>query len=119
MIKPTIGRVVWFYPSDFTEGGQPQAALIAFVHSDNCINLAAHDVNGNGYGATSVPLVQDGELVPENGYYAKWMPYQVGQAKKNEAQDIGSGITGHDISDAHRDSFAAGQQAQQAQQAGE
>lgn len=39
MIKPTIGRVVWYYPSD-----------------------------------------------EDSGRFATWMPYQIGQAKKNDTE---------------------------------
>lgn len=87
MIKPTIGRVVWFYPAGHPEGEQPHAALIAYVWDDTRVNLAAHDANGNAYGVTSVLLIQDDGAVPSGGFYATWMPYQVGQAK---AQELGA-----------------------------
>lgn len=32
-------------------------------------------------GLTSVPLLQDDDLRNNTGYYAEWMPYQLGQAK--------------------------------------
>lgn len=84
MIKPTIGRVVWFQPShaaDAPERAQPHAALIAYVHGDRCINVGGFDGNGMPFSACSVILVQEGDAVPTGGYYASWMPFQVGQAK--------------------------------------
>lgn len=88
MISPTIGRVVWFHPStsDALMGGsnQPLAALVTYVHGDRCVNLAAFDVNGCLYSRCSVLLLQDDDVAPENGYYAEWMPFQKGQAAKQE-----------------------------------
>jgi hypothetical protein len=91
MIKPSIGRVVWYTPSkaDFqlaNTSSQPLAALVAFVHGDECVNLAVFDANGGHHSRCSVQLVQD--EVPafylEHGGYAEWMPYQKGQAAKTE-----------------------------------
>lgn len=86
-IKPTIGRVVWFYPHGHREGSLPHAAMIAFVHSDELVNLGVLDPNGRHYNETSVTLVQDGDAAPESGRYATWMPFQIGQAKKVEAEN--------------------------------
>jgi len=80
-IKPTVGRVVHYHGNS---AAGVQAALIAYVHSDTMLNLGVFDENGVSYGATSVPLVQDGEEIPVGGHYATWMPYQVGQAVKTE-----------------------------------
>lgn len=93
MIKPTIGRKVWFYPSahSFTDSGanevfvtdpeQPLDATIVYVHSDTMLNLRVSDQNGGTHGVCSVPLIQDGPPPPGTGRYATWMPYQTGQAK--------------------------------------
>jgi hypothetical protein len=84
MIKPTVGRVVWFWPNKpGNEHVQPQAAMIAHVWGDTCVNLAIFDSNGVPIPKppTSIHLVQEGEQVPEMGYYCSWMPFQVGQAK--------------------------------------
>lgn len=134
-IKPTIGRVVWFYPHGHREGSLPHAAMIAFVHSDSLVNLGVLDPNGRSYNETSVSLIQDGDPAPDSGRYATWMPFQIGQAKRAEAEPVSSeqatnpvypladgatapteagGVDGHAIADAHSDSSAAGQQAQQA-----
>lgn len=82
MIKPSIGRVVLFHPNKKSELVFP--ALVCFVHNDSLINVGGFDNNGNAYGATSVPLLQEGDEAPNVGAYAEWMPYQVGQAKKTE-----------------------------------
>jgi hypothetical protein len=89
MIKPSIGRVVWFRPhkgDPLAFSDQPLAALVTYVHSDNMINLAVFDANGVAHSRTSVTLHQDGE--GGKGYgYAEWMPYQKGQAAKTEAAE--------------------------------
>lgn len=85
IIKPTIGRVVWFWVgAEAPDQKQPYAALVAHVHSDSMVNLAVFDGNGCAFNKTSVPLVQEGELAP-SGMYCEWMPYQRGQAAKTEA----------------------------------
>lgn len=90
MIKPTIGRVVWFHPS--SNGADSSfapaaicAAIVAHVHSDVLVNLAVFDANGVSHSKTSVKLVQDNEKAPDSGYYCEWMPFQKGQAAKTEA----------------------------------
>ena len=79
MICPTIGRVVWFYPAGSANGVTPHAALIAHVHSDTMVNLAAFDGNGVAYNETSVLLFQGGPMPPD-GPYCEWMPFQIAQA---------------------------------------
>ena len=87
MIKPTVGRVVWYYkdglPLDVNI--QPRAALIAYVWGDRMVNLGGFDQNGVPFNATSVTLLQEGDdpSFPTQPV-AVWMPYQVGQAKKHE-----------------------------------
>jgi hypothetical protein len=91
MIKPTVGRVVWFTPSIYArdhaplDPRQPLAAIVAYVWHDRMINVAFFDQNGVAHNATSVTLLQDDDLKPEHGYFASWMPYQKGQAAKTEA----------------------------------
>lgn len=82
MIKPTIGRVVWYFEAPATP--EPRAALVSYVHGDRCVNLAVFNANGENFGATSVPLQQDGDPMPI-GCRCEWMPYQKGQAAKTEA----------------------------------
>lgn len=88
MIKPTVGRVVWFTPphgsgsSNFTHhsGTQPHAAMIVYVWGDDLVNLVVYDHDGKLHSRTSVLLVQEGEPKPEGGDFASWMPFQVAQA---------------------------------------
>lgn len=80
MIKPTIGRVVWYHPDK--PHSQPWAALITFVHADRDVNLIVFDENGMGKSKLNVFLKQETEDNPV-GNYAEWMPYQIGQAKAN------------------------------------
>ncbi|MFU6918462.1 hypothetical protein ACM74F_05405 [Pseudomonas aeruginosa] len=88
MIKPTVGRVLWFWPSPEDRcariEGQPLAAIVAHAWSDTCVNLAFFDANGVHRHKTSVLLVQEGAQRPAAGF-AEWMPYQKGLAAKTEA----------------------------------
>lgn len=86
MIKPSVGRVVWYYPVGASRSEQPLAAIVAHVWSDTCVNLAIFDANGRPMEKppTSVLLVQPENEVPGNGGYCEWMPYQIGQAAKHE-----------------------------------
>ena len=91
IIKPTVGRVLWFYPSQLTgeagfvrhPDGGPYAAIIARVWNDAMVNLAVFDANGTIHSRTSVPLVQDGGCALEEGF-CSWMPFQKGQAAKQD-----------------------------------
>lgn len=91
MIKPTPGRIVWYYPGEHDGlpriGKDPLAAMIVGIHSDRLVNLTVFDITGGTHRKTSVVLVQEGDGAPESAYCA-WMPYQVGQAKKHEAPCI-------------------------------
>lgn len=93
MIKPTIGRVVWYFPSDYDLSGiqagtvmqrhsdQPFDAHVVYVWSDTCVNLVVLDHDGNMFKRTSVPINVEG-ISPR----AEWMPYQQGQAAKHAAE---------------------------------
>lgn len=91
MIKPTVGRVVWFHPASnvatsgfaHPDAGEPLAAIVARVLSDRIVNLTVFDALGVPHSRTAVQLVQEGDPVPGGGYYATWMPYQISQAKKD------------------------------------
>jgi hypothetical protein len=91
MIKPTIGRRVWYWPHInaatggfvYSDVSQPLDAGIAYVHSDRLINISVADQNGVMHSRTSVPLVQEGDKRPDGGGFCEWMPYQVGQAKSS------------------------------------
>ena len=91
MISPSIGRVVWFHPSkseDQPLRDQPYAALVTYVWSDTMVNLAVFDQSGVPFSATSVWLLQDEEarISKELATLAEWMPFQNGQAAKQESQ---------------------------------
>ena len=88
MIKPTVGRVMWYWPVVTERTAQPYAALVTYVHGDNMVNLVGFTPNGVAFPTMSVPIVQDGSpYTAGDSPYAEWMPYQVGQAKKHEADD--------------------------------
>jgi hypothetical protein len=86
MIKPTIGRVVWFWLDEFQAtdtGQQPNAAMVVRVWNDTCVNLVVFDANGNWHPRGSVTLWQ-GEGPRPFGPHCEWMPFQKGQAAKAE-----------------------------------
>jgi len=94
MIKPTVGRVVWFWPSAnyasqrgmmCSDRAQPLAALIAYVHGDRMVNLSVLDQKGEAFAVCSVPLLQEGDELSPCSFYCEWMPYQKGQAAKTDA----------------------------------
>lgn len=76
MIKPTVGRIVWFYSYQIDDHRGPFAAIIARVHSDTKVNLAVFTDRGWGAGHQNVPLVQPGSESPKSNY-CTWVPYQV------------------------------------------
>ncbi len=89
-ISPSIGRVVWYYPSGKSQaqsGSQPWAAHVAYVHGDTCVNLMVIDPNGVPHAKTSIRLVQEGEPLPDSPFCC-WMPYQIGQAAKHTGEAV-------------------------------
>lgn len=90
MIPPTVGRVIWVWPSAdvrshaILDPTQPFTASIAYVHSDTDINVAGADHLGTSFQAQHVPL-WDGETERPAVVCWQWMPYQKGQAAKTEA----------------------------------
>lgn len=88
-ITPTIGRIVYLRPGPDTHceqiadksGFVTHAAMVAHVHEDGTLNLAAVDSDAKPYQVWSVPLVQDGDPVPAPPF-AYWMPYQAKQAER-------------------------------------
>lgn len=92
MIKPTVGRVVWYFPTRSDPGGIAPgghlAAIIAHVWSDTCVNLAVFSSDGTMFARTSVRLVQTGlEERPVELGHCEWMPYQMGQAQRTQAAE--------------------------------
>jgi len=89
IIEPTVGRVVWYRPSESDlesmrqyEEAQPFVAHVTYVWSNYMVNLVVFDHFGGMFTRTNMPLAQDGEPLP-GVPYAQWMPYQIGQAKKH------------------------------------
>lgn len=88
MIRPTVGRVVWYRPNGREEltvldPAQPLAAIVAFVHGDKMVNLSVVDHVGQRHAVERVVLLQEGDN-PSAGHYCEWMPYQKGQAARTE-----------------------------------
>lgn len=97
MIKPTVGRKVWYRPSQMDKdgmtgdspqtgkmevnGNEPLDATVIAVWGDRCINLSITDIIGTVHARRSVTLLQgDEDQTYPNGRYAEWMPYQAAQA---------------------------------------
>lgn len=105
MIKPTVGRKVWFIPSeeDYTHGPytvmqdpddetkvQPLDATIIAVHNDTLVNLMVIDIEGNQLFVAECELISTDTLVDyqESESYCTWMPYQVQQAAKSQEATV-------------------------------
>lgn len=89
IIKPTIGRRVWFRCNDSfaKEKGiyriddvQAMDAGIVYVHGDSMVNLIVTDHIGNTHAINSVALV-DASDGNSHAMWCEWMPYQKEQAK--------------------------------------
>ena len=89
MIYPTIGRRVWYTPSNHDtrqdhpdrivqhDKSLPLDAGIAYVWNERMVNLTVADQNGVMHARTSVMLLQDDEVAAPGAPFAQWMPYQV------------------------------------------
>jgi len=80
MIKPTVGRIVYYWPQPGEMSHvheQPFAAQITHVWGQGCVNLSILNENGVRYAKTSVMLAQDRPAVPGE---CGWMDYQVTKA---------------------------------------
>ena len=102
VIKPTIGRRVWFRPSAaflasnpiLTQFNpeQPMDAGIVYVQHDHMVNLIVTDHVGKTLAVPSVPLLAGHYVADEDtDVYCccEWMPYQKSQAAKTEVADKG------------------------------
>lgn len=111
IIKPTVGRKVWYRPSAHDVAGvggmsvagfsgpgapdpektQPLDGTVTAVWGDRMINVTIRDVYGKVFNKTSATLLQPGDPVPADaqgnpvGGYCEWMPYQVAQTEKDKA----------------------------------
>ena len=108
IIKPTVGRKVWYRPSAYdlmgpvpmcgstAPGAQPLDATIIAVWGDRMVNVLVTDSMGKQFPVLSVTLLQAGDEPPKDaegniaGRYVEWMPYQQGQAAKTEATEKAS-----------------------------
>lgn len=101
LITPTVGRVVWYWPSQqeidaksisIFDHGQPLAATVAFVYGDRMVNLSVVDHAGAQFRRTSVQLLQEGDERPPTswGPFAEWMPYQRAQQEAATAAQVAS-----------------------------
>lgn len=81
MPSPSIGRVVWYYPSrqHREEGKKPWACFITNYHSESVINVAGFSSGGSHFAANEIPLLSS-SAPPADGPHATWMPYQEAQA---------------------------------------
>lgn len=109
VIKPTVGRKVWYRPTKFDSQGpggmnfspsQPLDATVLAVWGDSLVNVLVLDIMGKPFTKTSIKLLQPGEPAPVDGEgnnpggYVEWMPYQVGQAKAvADVGKVGAGPT--------------------------
>ncbi len=93
MIKPTIGRQVWYYAGSVPDissqalSDQPFAATVVHVNEDETINVLVLDHIGKSHFVSGCPLVQNLTSCDINAVcaYCTWMPYQVAQAEKDAA----------------------------------
>lgn len=91
-ITPTIGNKVYYYENEPSKvsmsPGQPFDATVIYVWpstlpGEELVNLFVIDHVGGVAVHTSVPLVQENDVIPQVGGYAKWMLYQVAQATQS------------------------------------
>lgn len=82
IIEPTVGRIVWFWEQDKAYQAQPCAAIVTYVHDTRHVNLMVFTHSGEVRFHSWISLMQEGDPEPKS-YFAEWMPYQIGQAKKH------------------------------------
>ena len=95
-ITPTIGRRVWYWPSeeDFKLGRfsadpkQPFDAGVIFVHLPDAekVNLLVTDHNGCTFAVAHVALRTLSENCEAEPGTATWMPYQIQKAKEEASE---------------------------------
>jgi len=88
MIGPTVGRIVWYWPSkgDHPEPSTgPLAAIVTHVYNSRRVNLRVFDSEGEAHALTDILLLQPEDDRPDESRWCEWMPYQKGQAAKTEA----------------------------------
>lgn len=92
-IEPTVGRKVWYWPHPVDDANmnnvdheQPLDATVLFVHHNRLVNLQVVDHMGHSHTLIQAILRQPNDDKPGNEGYAEWMPYQIGQAVKHDAE---------------------------------
>jgi len=104
VIIPTVGRVVWYnpVPKDNLEQladehgkrkEEPLVGIVLAVHSVTRVNLLVISAYGQTRFLSRVELWQGDNPRPTGHGYAEWMPYQIGQARK-EGVEVGIGGIG-------------------------
>lgn len=87
MIRPTIGRKVWFWPHGRFEMNslsekQPLDATVVYVHNDRHVNLVVIDHLGHSHALNNVTLIQPEDdaqrdmLETSHECFCEWMDYQ-------------------------------------------
>lgn len=98
MIKPTVGRKVWYRPADreaiARNGEQPLDATIVAVNSDRNVNLVVFDATGELHKRPGTVLMQGDETYDPVQGYCEWMPYQQGQAKAQAPHQAAEAVSG-------------------------
>jgi len=84
-MKPSIGRVVWYYPANHGDG-QPWPALIAYVHPNEQITVGGFRADGTPFDDRWITLYLPDAPLPQEGPYCTWMPYQVSAASEAAAK---------------------------------
>lgn len=103
IIKPTVGRKVWYRPSKTDLQGpipmsvcgsvqagtaEPLDATVVAVWGDRCVNILVLDTQAKPFPKTSVTLLQPGDEPSKDGEgnvvggYVEWMPFQTAQPAK-------------------------------------
>ncbi len=91
MIKPTIGRIVHYYDNRHCEA---QAAMIVYVHSNECVNLCVFTNSGSTTPADSIHLRQPEKSQPLLGSWCEWMYYQ---GKKTAGSESDEKLAGTEV----------------------
>jgi hypothetical protein len=76
MIKPTVGRIVWYHWSPEAKDNVPIAAIITGVVDDATVHLCLFQPTRAPMPVAEVRLIQEGEKPPLNVPHCEWMPYQ-------------------------------------------
>jgi hypothetical protein len=110
VITPAVGRKVWYRPTahdllgpggmstqgpNYNDHDQcaPLDATVIAVWGDRMVNVLVTDIMGKQFPVLSCDLLQEGDEPRRGmdgkkiGRYVEWMPYQKGQAAKQDAAE--------------------------------